>query len=209
MKPADDPETPDVDESRVYRQDTMYAVWGHWLTVAGNGEATVDTFARAGTMDGSPAHGGNWGAADPADANLSGTTATYSGSAAGRSVHRRTDANGRVTDIQSGNFMADVMLTAKFSATPMLGGTIDNFRAAQGSSPGAVDSSWTVTLTETASDGGTVTVTAGVADASGQDGTWEATSYGEADMRPAGIYGGFNAHFTDGHAAGAWATRKQ
>ena len=207
MKPADNPETPDVDESRVYRQDTMYAVWGHWLTVAGNGEATVDTFARAGTMDGSPADPGNWGAADPADANLSGTTATYTGSAAGRSVHRTTDANGMVTDIRSGNFMADVTLTAKFSATPMLGGTIDNFRAAQGSSPGAVDSSWTVTLTETASDGGTVT--AGVADASGQDGTWEATSYGETDMRPAGIYGGFNAHFTDGDVAGAWATRKQ
>ena len=207
MKPADNPETPDVDESRVYRQDTMYAVWGHWLTVADNGEATVDTFARAGTMNGSPADPGNWGAADPADANLSGTTATYSGSAAGRSVHRTTDANGMVTDIRSGRFMADVTLTAKFSATPMLGGTIDNFRAAQGSSPGAVDSSWTVTLTETASDGGTVT--AGVADASGQDGTWEATSYGEADMRPAGIYGGFNAHFTDGDVAGAWATRKQ
>jgi len=207
MKPADDPATPDVDESQVYRQDTMYAVWGHWLTVAGDGEATVTTFARAGTSDGRPAHPGNWDAADPSDANLSGTTATYTGSAAGRSVHRTTDANGMVTDVQSGNFMADVTLTAKFSATPMLGGTIDSFRAAQGSSPGAVDSSWTVTLTETASDGGTVT--AGVADASGQDGTWEATSYGEAGMRPAGIYGGFNAHFTDGHAAGAWATRQE
>ena len=70
-----------------------------------------------------------------------------------------------------------------------------------------MDSSWTVTLTETASAGGTVA--AGVADASGQDGTWEATSYGEAGMRPAGIYGGFNAHFTDGHVAGAYGTRKQ
>ena len=207
VKPADDPGTPNVDESLRYRQDTMYAIWGHWLTVADNGEATVTTFARAGTMDGTPAHPGHWGAADPADANLSGTTATYTGSAAGRSVHRTTDANGMVTDTQSGRFMADVTLTAKFAATPMLGGTIDNFRAAQGSSPGAVDSAWTVTLTETASDGGTVP--AGVADASGQDGTWKATSYGEADMRPAGIYGGFNAHFTDGHAAGAWATRRQ
>ena len=118
------------------------------------------------------------------------------------------DRNGVVTNIRSGRFMADVTLTAKFSdTTPMLGGTIDKFRAAEGSSPGVVDSSWTVTLTETASDGGTVAT--GVADASGQDGAWEATSYGEAGMRPAGIYGGFNAHFTDGHAAGAWATRKK
>ena len=207
MKPADDPETPDVDESRRYRRDTMYAIWGHWLSVAGSGEATVTTFARAGTASGAPADPGNWGAADPADANLSGTTATYSGTASGRSVHRTTDTNGTVTDIQSGRFMADVMLTAKFADTPMLGGTIDNFRAAEGSSPGAVDPSWTVTLTETTPTGGTVAD--GVADASGQDGTWTATSYGEADMRPAGIYGGFNAHFTDGHAAGAFATREQ
>ena len=207
MKPADDPATPNVDESLTYRQDTMHAIWGHWLTVAGNGQATVTTFARAGTSDGAPAHPGSWVAADPADANLSGTTAIYSGSAAGRSVHRTTDTNGVVTDIQSGNFMADVTLTAKFANTPMLGGTIDNFRAAQGSNPGAVDPLWTVTLTETTPTGGAVAD--GVADASGQGGTWTATSYGEADMRPAGIYGGFNAHFTDGHVAGAYATREQ
>ena len=112
-----------------------------------------------------------------------------------------------VTDIQSGRFEAEVELKAKFAATPMLGGTIDTFRAAQGSNPGAVDSSWTVTLTETTSTGGTVTD--GVSDATGQDGTWTATSYGKADMRPAGIYGDFNAHFTDGHVAGAWATQEQ
>ncbi len=206
MKLADDPGTPNVDESRTYRQDTMYATWGHWLEVAG-GDASVHTFARAGTSSGAPADPGNWDAAVPGDANLSGTTATYRGSAAGRSVHRTTDANGVVTNIQSGNFTADVVLTAKFSATPMLGGTINNFRAAAGSNPGAVDSSWTVTLAETASAGGRVT--SGGADASGQDGTWSATSYGESDMRPAGIYGGFNAHFTDGHAAGAYATRRQ
>ena len=208
MKPADDPATTDVDESLKYQQDTMYAIWGHWLTVAGNGDATVTTFARDGTQSGNSATSGSWGAADPNDANLSGTTATYSGTAAGRSVHETTDTNGVVTNIRSGRFMADVTLTAKFSdTTPMLGGTIDKFRAAEGSSPGVVDSSWTVTLTETATANGTVA--AGVADASGQDGTWEATSYGEADMRPAGIYGGFNAHFTDGHVAGAWATRKK
>ena len=206
MQPADDPETADVDESLMYKQDTMYAIWGHWLTVENNGEATVTTFARAGTSDGAPADPGNWDAADPADANLSGTTATYRGMAAGRSVHKTTDANNVLTDIESGRFEADVVLTAKFAATPMLGGTIDNFRPAQGSNPGAVDPSWSVTLTEMASTGGTVTD--GVADASGQDGTWTATSYGESDMRPAGIYGGFNAHFTDGHVAGAYATRE-
>ena len=205
MKRPDDPATPD-DESLTYGQDAMYAIWGHWLTVAADGEATVTTFARAGTSDGAPAHPGIWGAADPADANLSGTTATYRGMAAGRSVHRTTDINGVVTDIQSGNFMANVRLTAKFANNPMLGGAIDGFRAAPGSNPGAVDSSWTVTLTEKTPTGGIVAD--GVADASGQDGTWTATSYGKDGMRPAGIYGGFNAHFTDGHVAGAYATRE-
>ena len=205
VKPADDPATTSVDESRMYRRDTMHAIWGHWLTVAGNGEATVNTFARAGSPNGAPAHPGSWAAADPADANLSGTTATYSGEAAGRSVQKTLDTDGAATDIQSGRFTADVMLTATFGATPMLGGTVSNFTSED--NPGSVDPSWTVTLTETASAGGAVAN--GVAAASDQDGTWSATSYGEAGMRPAGIYGGFNAHFTDGHVAGAWATRRQ
>ena len=135
--------------------------------------------------------------------------ATYSGTALGRSVHKTTDANGMVTDIESGNFEADVMLEATFGSTPMLGGTIDNFRAAQGSNPGAVDSSWEVTLMGTTASSSGGTVTAGVAEASGQSGTWSATSYGDTDMRPAGIYGGFNAHFSDGHVAGSYATLKE
>ena len=34
------------------------------------------------------------------------------------------------------------------------------------------------------------------------------SAYGAADVRPAGIFGGFEAHFTDGHASGVYATRK-
>ena len=48
----------------------------------------------------------------------------------------------------------------------------------------------------------------GTTTASGQDGQWSAQGYGEQMERPVGIFGGFNAHFTDGHAAGAYATRK-
>ena len=82
--------------------------------------------------------------------------------------------------------------------------------------PDAVDSDWTVTLVETEVASGAVA--AGVTTATGQDGTWSATSYGGFDddpattatgdiKRPEGIFGGFNAHFTDGHVAGAYATR--
>ena len=48
----------------------------------------------------------------------------------------------------------------------------------------------------------------GMTTASGDDGLWSATGYGAMGARPTGIFGGFNAHFTDGHAAGAYATRK-
>ena len=205
-----------------YVPDTMYAIYGHWLAVQdgeGDGALGVNTFARVGgDADGAPDNPGSWVAAIPAhgDAGMRMSTATWRGGAAGRSVHRTIDADGQVADLQSGRFEADVMLTAKFGASPMLGGTIDNFRAAKGSNPGAVDTSWTVRLMETGATGGTVEAAdggAGVAAATGQNGRWSATSYGasaagatgDTARRPVGIYGGFNAHFTDGHVAGAYA----
>ena len=59
--------------------------------------------------------------------------------------------------------------------------------------------------------GGATTVAAnpaGTTTASAQNGEWSATGYGKSGERPTGIFGDFNAHFTDGHAAGAYATRK-
>ena len=143
--------------------------------------------------------------------------ATYSGTAAGRSVHKVSDEDVNITEIHSSRFTAKVALTAKFGATaPMLGGRVWDF---QSDNPNAVDEDWTVTLKEAAVTGGGVTAAVGVTEATGQDGTWSATSYGgrvddtsTTDVnefrRPVGIYGGFNAHFTDGHVAGAYATRK-
>ena len=115
-----------------------------------------------------------------------------------------TDAEGKAT--ASGAFTADVTMTAKFHATaPMVGGTIDNFQG------NAVGSGWSVKLRDTpVTDDGTITP--GETIATGQDGVWTGTAYGadgaDAAVRPTGIYGGFNAHFTDGRAAGAYATRK-
>ena len=113
-----------------------------------------------------------------------------------------------VTDTQSGSVTADVELNAAFGANPMLGGTIDNFRAAEGSNPGAVDDRWEVTLETSTVTSGAAAGTAADASGDGQDGTWSATSYAPSDsVRPTGIFGGFNAHFSNGHAAGAYATR--
>ena len=117
------------------------------------------------------------------------------------SVRKMDKADGMGQDIDSGRFTANVELTAEFGTAPMLGGTINGF---QGS---AVNSNWTVSLEKgafaagTLADGATITT--------GRDGEWSAASFGNDNTaRPGGIFGGFNAHFSDGHAAGAYATRK-
>ena len=194
-----------------YTSDPMYVTYGHWLVVSTAGEVTVNTFARYGADGATPGDVGSWSEAAPG--MPSSEQATYSGKAAGRSVHKTLDADGGITDIQSGRFMANVMLTAKFGTSPMLGGTIDSFTSPD--NPDAVDPSWTVKLMDAAVTAGAVAANVpdtpgGVAKASGQDGTWSAQSYGTATAtdRPTGIFGGFNAHFTDGHVAGAYATLK-
>ena len=99
-------------------------------------------------------------------------------------------------------FTANVNLTAKFGGAPTVSGTIDNF---QTESAGAnVDSRWEVELASFTL--GTGITDGGVADGGGDDGTWTARAYGAANARPEGIFGGFQAHFSDGHATGAYAT---
>ena len=142
------------------------------------------------------------------------SSATYTGMAVGRSVHKTADSDLMVTDIQSGRFTARVTLNAAFAAGgSTLGGMIDKFVGTD--NPDAVDRDWKVTLNAATTTDGTVS---GVTDASGQDGAWTGTSYGTGGFsddtaaggkRPTGIYGNFNAHFTDGHVAGAYATRRQ
>lgn len=205
-----------VGDATTYSEE-LYVNYGHWLVVRDNddasttdvdeeGQVTVVTYA---VLSGPSPGDGAWAGADPAatDASLRASSAIYNGMAVGRSVHKTLDSQGAVTDIQSGRFMADVELTATFAgAASTLGGMIDNFRPPEGSNPYAVDSSWEVTLNAiTTGDG---SVTAGVTEATGQDGDWTSDAYGATTARPVGIFGSFNAHFSDGHAAGAYATRR-
>ena len=203
-----------------------YAQFGHWLVVADNGDVTVNTYALRVALDAvggtASTDTGSWVGPNPAstDAGMRASSAIYSGMAAGRSVHKTLDGDGDITDIQSGRFMANVTLTATFAgAASTLGGEVTGFTSPD--NPGAVDEDWTVKLNSIATSDGSVT--AGVTDATGQDGVWTAAAYGAGTStdagpvtgtpsdarRPTGIYGGFNAHFTDGHVAGAYATRKE
>ena len=188
-----------ADESGDY-EPALYAKYGHWLTFD-DGVATVNTYAMTDHDN-----KGAWTVSTEPDATtLKDTSASYSGKAAGMSVRETFKTDGTVEKTQSGAFTAKVSLTATFGSSPELVGKVSQFEGA------AVNTDWSVTLEKSTVSSGSVTATEtnGVASASGPAGAWSATSYGNTDARPTGIYGNFNAHFSDGHAAGAYATRKQ
>ena len=189
----------------MYRQETNYAQFGHWLTVDVDTGlvVTVNPFAGGGVTGTNGGEGTNITGLAVGDDVMLGNSATYEGTAAGMSLHNDVDGDGAPVpgSLESGAFTADVTLTAKFQTIPTLGGYINGFEG------DAVDPDWRVTLREGAFPLAEL-ATGSRTTASGQDGGWTATGYGVATERPTGIFGGFNAHFTDGHAAGAYATRK-
>ena len=194
-----------------------YVRYGYWLTreAGAAGLVSINRYADGPNAQTTPALYG----VTAGDSKLGGTSATYTGNALGMSVVKTFDSDGAETSRASGGFTADVELTMKFGTTPKLGGTIDNF---QGS---AVDSSWEVELSEADIDvsAGGVAATDGVTnrnDAGTNQGTWSATIWGGREddggttgvneaARPEGVYGGFDAVFTNGNVAGVYATRKQ
>ena len=185
-----------------FEPETLFATFGHWLTVNDQGntdptddEWTVNTFATSTITE-----RGDLTTVNPTGDTLTDSSATYSGTAAGMSVHKTDNAAGDGQDINSGRFTATVSLTATFGAAPMLSGVVSGFEGS------AVNTNWRVTLSEKEF---TANFTDGAAVATGRDGEWTANAYGVANQRPTGIYGGFNAHFSDGHAAGAYATRRE
>ena len=220
-----------------YSADNLYARYGYWVS-GSNDAATVSVYAIAGVTAANTATGETatgTGATidyDVATLNtgataviLTDTRATYTGDAIGLSLHKEFDNQGNIVEgtLQTGEFTADVELTATFGPAAMLGGRITNFQG------NAVDSAWEVILRDQAFTTGNIPVgTPGVALGSAtQGGNWTAQAYGNAgrtvdtnndgeinasdnlSVRPTGIFGTFNAHFKDGHAAGAYTTRKQ
>ena len=173
--------------------EEVYAQWGHWLTVDGNDNAEVNTYSLTHGTSGTPQLG--------ITGDLTDTEATYTGPAVGMSVHKTFDANGARTSIASGAFEATATLTR----------SSEGLRCSAAPSPGQRsrdDAGWTVTLVKTGFTGATAAGNANTPDNVGS-GVWTATGYGAAGARPTGIHGGFNAHWNDGHAAGAYATRKE
>ena len=186
-----------------YMAETLYARFGHWLAENGadNTLTDINTYAMGGA--GADTNTGSLIlTVSETEDTLMDTSATYTGKAAGMSLHKEFDGQGAIVpgSLQSAAFTADVELMATFGEAATLGGTVSNFEG------GATDPDWEVILlTRGFADANFAT---GTTTASGQDGVWTATAYGDSGARQTGVFGGFNAHFSDGHAAGAYATRK-
>ena len=183
----------DSAEAGSYVVADMYARYGYWLEYTDRDATAIRTFASSTAND---VNLNLAGEGDP----LADVTASYTGKAAGISVRDKT----------SGHFTANVDLVATFGESPMLGGAISEFDG------NAADPEWVVFLpiTAIANTGTAAGVTYGGAltDA----GAWTAQGYGPARTtvddddvthRPEGFFGQFNANFSDGAAAGAYATR--
>ena len=183
---------PGDDGVTMYAEEMLYAQFGYWLTVDETGVATINRYALVEGVT----ENGNFAAGDDTN-NLAGS-ANYVGPAAGMSVYKTVNADSTINTIDSAAFTATVNLKATFGVGSTLGGTVTDF-------VGDAVGDWTVELQSKAFTG---TFDDGTTVASGRNGVWSATSYGEANERPTGIFGGFNAHFSDGHAAGVYATRK-
>ena len=190
-------ESTGVNGVTTYGMETLYARFGHWLVDdSGTG---VNTFASsAGGTDFNLTTVNN----EPEAVTLTDTSANYSGPAAGMSVFKTVNSDSTINTIDSAKFTATVNLKATFGAGDLatLGGTVTNFVG------DATDPKWSVELQVKPFTAGALTD--GRTVASGENGVWTAQAYGaDVQSRPTGIFGGFNAHFTDGHAAGAYATR--
>ena len=186
-----------------YKVETGYVNYGYWISVdtADPPVTSVNIYAEAAANT-------NTASLDLAfpstDNPKEGSTAKYSGSALGVASRQQGIESGTTT-YASGEFTADVSLTATFGATATLAGKVYNFRG------NVADSRWVANLGATNLDaaanfGGTPGTVTG--DTGATAGAWTAQGYGTAAKRPSGFFGTFNANFANGSAAGGYeATR--
>ena len=186
-----------------------YLEWGLWLT----DETTVAHYVGQG--EGSAAVptrdvGSITGVVGTDEDEV---TARYSGDAVGLSA-RRTGGTDAAPVYASGHFAAKMNLTATFKETgDQLDGEITDFQPT-GTGTDHVDTSWRLNLVGSeftgAASGGFENPQAESNPVSGE---WRAQAYGGGTEEPAGIYGGFAAHFGEdaknGKVHGVYHTTKQ
>ena len=184
-----------------YEEFTDYAEYGYWMRENDSG-----TLTHTGYF-GLPKNETAMSAAALAANTALGDTAEYRGKALGISILTVADGDNGRKAVKSGEFTANVTLTATFGASPKVEGTVSGFQGP------AVNTSWSATLAEgkllnvgfrRITDLNLVTVE------NADNGRYSASAYGgTATKRPTGITGEFQAFFPDGRALGGYATRKQ
>ena len=170
-----------------------YADYGMWLE--GTDAAPV-LRTRMGLVDPGGAAPGSGDLTTPG-------SATYNGTAHGLSARTTTAGETRVT--ASGHFTAAVRLNATFGDAPMIGGTVTNFQGVSGQGNAHVGSDWRIDLRATDASTGNIlngSFDPGTGTGHPTDGGWSAYAYGTSGEPPIGVYGGFEADFTDGAAIG-------
>ena len=153
-------------------EQAMFVSYGMWLDENKVIRSAVDR--KYGMANGNPV-------LDDSDSDLV-PTATYQGNAEGLAARKDgTD------DMASGQFEADVRLTAEFDTNLVLHGHVNNFRPADPVLDSkAVDTNWSVQLFNR--------------DRNKNDG-WTATEFGKDNERPEGFYGDFHHTFKDDDGA--------
>ena len=155
-------------------------------------------------------------------------TAEYKGRAAGVYVRKVVKSGGDIASATAGEFHAKASLTAYFGGDEVavsnqyrLKGTVDAF---QDSTTGMALAGWAVNLEgadpgsaslfgqsgSSTPEGSNAAMTRTVGDTAGSTGTWTAQFFGlnTDDAQPSGVAGEFNAHWTNGHAVGAFGAEK-
>ena len=205
--------------------DYDYLNYGFWLKKTADADGAV-TYNEVETFAGSTATASN-------DVTAVTGSATYNGGATGVYVHKELNSDGSRAYTTAGQFSAAATLTATFGqvnndSEPTLGtiadnllntltGTINNFALEHGE-----ENDWSVALTGDINPA-KGEVTGGKAKGGGDEGTFNATFYGDVmgvdhDMdpdtddifpKPGSVVGEFDANFSDGSAAGAFGARKE
>ena len=131
--------------------------------------------------------------------------AKYDGRAAGHYVRKTLKSNGDLASAFTGESQAKANLTASFGGTTVavanafsIEGTVTDFRDG-----GTMLDGWTVELMSETFGDTESSFTDGVTTGTG---AWTAKFFGDraVDAQPTGVAGEFNAHFSNGHVAGAY-----
>ena len=187
-----------------YEPVTDAGSYGYWLNDAGGIVRHVNSLTPSG-------NGLLWNRDANAEEDLK---ATYAGMVGGYS--HRTTGEGDAAMSDSGEFTADVNLTATFGrSNTSLSGTIGGFAPKDGSAGnGHVNGNWRVALpakSGSTNDGfsaGTEFTSTDHTYRAGEvgavSGSWTAKPYGETAKRPTGFVGAFDAKFEDGTVTGVY-----